>query len=70
MTNISKHRETLTSDPCGHCGGLMRLVGTEPHPVHDGTDLFTYACTACDALQVITVPLPPTARSTFQPALH
>ena len=48
----------------------MRLVGAEPHPVHDGTDLFTYACTVCDALQVITVPPPPLAPSTFQPALH
>jgi len=70
MTNIAIHRNTLTSDPCGHCGGLMRLVGTEPHPIRDGSDLFTYACTACDALQVITAPLPSTAPSTFQPALH
>ena len=70
MTKIAIHRNTLTSDPCGHCGGLMRLVGTEPHPIRDGTDLFTYACTACDALQVITAPLPSTAPSTFQSALH
>ena len=38
---------------CEHCGGPMRLVGSEPHPVQAKTDLLTYACTACDELLVL-----------------
>ena len=34
---------------------VMRLVGTEPHPIHDGTDLFTYACTGCDEFFVVPI---------------
>jgi hypothetical protein len=47
------------SDPknCDRCGGPMRLVGTEPHPVYAQTDLFTFACTECDGMQVTSVPL-------------
>jgi len=40
---------------CDSCGGLMRLVGTEPHAVNDGVDLHTFTCTLCDSLQVTTV---------------
>jgi len=49
--------EALAPRSCDQCGGPMRLVGTEPHPVYAQTDLFTYACVACDAVQVTSVPL-------------
>lgn len=42
---------------CSRCGGAMRLVGSEPHPVAPATDLLTYTCTVCDALDVVPVPL-------------
>jgi hypothetical protein len=35
----------------------MRLVGTEPHPIYPDTDLFTYTCVVCDAIEVVSVPL-------------
>jgi len=44
---------------CRRCGGLMRLIGSEPHPVQAETDLLTYSCTECGELQ--TVPLDPVA---------
>ncbi len=34
------------------CGGLMRLVGSEPHPGEAKIDLLTFNCTACDEFQV------------------
>jgi len=33
---------------CEFCGGAMRLIGSEPHPIDAKTDLLTYCCTACD----------------------
>ena len=33
---------------CQDCGGLMRLIGSEPDPVEAKTDLLTYCCMACD----------------------
>lgn len=42
---------------CGHCGGVLRLVGSEPHPVQDNTDLLTFSCTRCEELQVVVMPL-------------
>ncbi len=33
---------------CQRCGDVMRLIGSEPHPVEAKTDLLTYHCTACD----------------------
>jgi len=44
---------------CGHCGGLLRLVGSEPHPVQGNTDLLTFSCTRCEELQVVVMPLAP-----------
>ena len=41
---------------CDSCAGMLRLVGIEPHQTLTGTDLFTYACTGCDAMQVLAVP--------------
>ena len=43
--------------PCAECGGPTRLVGIEPHPTRAHTDLRTYECMACDALQARVVPL-------------
>jgi hypothetical protein len=40
---------------CQRCGGLLRLLGSEPHPVQAETDLLTYVCTACDNLLVLPV---------------
>jgi hypothetical protein len=40
---------------CQHCGGLTRLIGSEPHPVQDDADLLTYCCTACDEFLVLPV---------------
>ena len=36
----------------------MRLIGSEPHPVMSGTDLLTYACTACDEFLVLPSEVP------------
>jgi len=38
---------------CQHCGRGMRLIGSEPHPVKDDTDLLTYFCKACDDFLVL-----------------
>jgi len=47
---------------CSHCGGQMRFVSSEPHPVAPGVDQHTYGCTRCDFVQILTVPNPaPTA---------
>jgi DNA-directed RNA polymerase subunit RPC12/RpoP len=43
---------------CQRCGSLMRLVGSEPHPVEVKTDLLTYACTGCGDFQVVPLDLP------------
>jgi hypothetical protein len=52
-----KDAETLAPLLCQHCGGLMRLVGSEPHPVEAKTDLLTYSCTACDEFLVLPAPV-------------
>jgi hypothetical protein len=33
---------------CQCCGGPIRLIASEPHPVETDTDVLTYWCTACD----------------------
>ena len=38
---------------CPRCGAPIRLIGCEPHPVRDGTELFTFVCTSCDTFQVL-----------------
>jgi hypothetical protein len=40
---------------CRDCGARMRLFGIEPHPTIDRTDLLTYVCSHCDAVQTETV---------------
>lgn len=42
---------------CGKCGGLMRLIGSEPHPTKDDTDLITYSCVRCEAFEVVPAPV-------------
>jgi len=42
---------------CSKCGGLMRLVGSEPHATKDDTDLITYACVRCEAFEVVPIPV-------------
>ena len=53
-----KECTNLDPFPCETCGGLMRLVGSEPHPVEAKVDLLTFDCTACGALQVSRVDIP------------
>jgi hypothetical protein len=53
-----KESETLAAFPCEKCGGLMRLVGSEPHPVETKVDLLTFNCTSCDAFQVSRIDIP------------
>ncbi len=43
----------LAPHRCQRCGGLMRLVGSEPHPVEAKTDLLTFSCTTCDEYFVL-----------------
>jgi hypothetical protein len=50
--------ESLTPFPCESCGGLMCLVGSEPHPVEAKVDLLTFNCTACGAFQVTPIAIP------------
>jgi hypothetical protein len=49
--------KNLTAAPCGKCGSMMRLVGSEPHPVRADTDLLTFSCTQCEAIEVMPVAL-------------
>jgi len=53
-----KHQESLAPLLCPRCGGLMRLVGSEPHLVEARTDLLTYSCTSCEEFLVLPTPLP------------
>lgn len=42
---------------CTKCAGRTRLTGIEPHPTEAHTDLRTYQCMACDAVQAKVVRL-------------
>ena len=46
VNEVAPHR-------CQRCGGLMRLIASERHPVDAKTDLLTYYCTACDEYLVV-----------------
>jgi hypothetical protein len=52
---VPKVLQGLAPVLCGRCGSLMRLVGSEPHPVQANSDLLTYACTACDEFFVLPI---------------
>lgn len=49
--------ENLAPLSCQRCGGLMRLIGSEPHPVEARTDLLTYCCMVCEDFFVQSVKL-------------
>jgi hypothetical protein len=42
---------------CTRCGAPVRLFGIEPHPTISRTDLHTYVCEQCQAMQTEIVPL-------------
>jgi hypothetical protein len=52
-------QRSAQSPACNLCGSPTRLFGLEPHPTVDSTDLRTYVCEACSAVQTEIVPLKP-----------
>ena len=42
---------------CAECGSPTRLTGIEPHPTKPQTDLRTFQCLACDAVQAQVMPI-------------
>ena len=42
---------------CAKCSGPTRLIGIEPHPTRLHTDLRTYQCLVCDAVQAELMPI-------------
>ena len=42
---------------CNRCGAPARLFGIEPHPTISRTDLRTFVCERCEAMQTEIVPL-------------
>ena len=42
---------------CATCSGPTRLIGIEPHPTQSHTDLRTYQCLVCDAVQAELMPI-------------
>ena len=61
MNQIIQLKQETPSAPirCEFCGVQMRLIGSEPHPVKDNTDLLTYLCWACDEFAVSPIESPP-----------
>jgi hypothetical protein len=58
IIEFDREQPNLTRGPaCTKCAGRTRLVGIEPHPTKAHTDLRTYECRACDAMQAQVVPL-------------
>jgi hypothetical protein len=43
---------------CPHCDGSMQLFGVEPHPQLPETDLKTFVCDRCGAIEVLPAPWP------------
>jgi hypothetical protein len=54
--NLDHHTPVLSPD-CTECSGPTRLTGIEPHPTRPRTDLRTYQCLACNAVQAEVVPI-------------
>ena len=48
----------LVCPECTDCGGQTRLVGIEPHLRLPFTDLCTYECLECAAVQTVAIPQP------------
>ena len=42
---------------CAICSSPTRLIGIEPHPTEPHTDLRTFQCLVCDAVQAKVMPL-------------
>jgi hypothetical protein len=61
MNHIILVKQEAPSAPirCEFCGGQMRLIGSEAHPVEDNTDLLTYLCSACGEFAVSPIESPP-----------
>jgi hypothetical protein len=58
MAQPSVKREDMVGAPdCNRCGAKSRLFGIELHPDFDRSELRTYVCEQCDALQTEVVPL-------------
>jgi hypothetical protein len=54
---------------CDRCGIAMRLYGIEAHPTVDGTEVHTYVCARCNAVQTEDRPAPASlASATTGPA--
>jgi hypothetical protein len=50
--------EPLAGPFCLACGGRTRLAGLESHPRLPRTDIRTYECEACEAVQAVVAPQP------------
>jgi hypothetical protein len=46
----------ISGPNCVKCAGPTRLIGIEPHPTRPHTDLRTFECMACDAVQAKVIP--------------
>jgi hypothetical protein len=53
----SKQCEVIACSNCEQCGAQVRLFGIETHPTVERTELRTYVCGQCDAIQTESVPL-------------
>ena len=51
MVQIAVKSDDLAGSPCERCGSGTRLFGIEPRPTVERTDLRTFVCTQCDAVQ-------------------
>jgi len=47
----AKLDDQVAGSPCERCGSDTRLFGIEPHPTVERTELLTFVCTQCDAVQ-------------------
>jgi hypothetical protein len=50
--------EILAGPLCLDCGECTRLAGLESHPRLPRTDIRTYECEACQAVQAVVAPQP------------
>lgn len=67
MNNMTMNFSDNVAPPaCPICGDETRLYGIEPHLAFPRTDIRTYVCTNCDAVEVMQVPLPPIVVSPMQ----
>jgi hypothetical protein len=58
IIEFNREQPELTHGPvCEKCKGQTRLTGIEPHPTQPHTDLRTYQCLICDAVQAKVIPV-------------